>query len=150
MRISDWSTDVCSSDLAISVDNTVLNAKIQLAVMSKEAYAVPEASADLQAIVAENPNFAPTYRELAETYYLWSRRVTTVDEYNAKLQVALSYYKKYMDLTDYSLDSRMRYADFLILAKDYETLEVQANDMAKIDQAKTKERRLGKECESQY
>src|SRR5690606_31345362 len=120
---------------AISLDGTLLNAKIQLAVISKEAYAFPEASADLQAIVAENPNFAPTYRELAETYYLWSRRVTTVEEYNAKLQEALSYYKKYMDLTDYSLDSRMRYADFLILAKDYETLEVQANEMAKLDQA---------------
>ncbi|WP_165870310.1 tetratricopeptide repeat protein [Albibacterium bauzanense] len=120
---------------AISLDNTLLNAKIQLAVISKEAYAFPEASADLQAIVAENPNFAPTYRELAETYYLWSRRVTTVEEYDAKLKEALSYYKKYMDLTDYSLDSRMRYADFLILAKDYETLEVQANEMAKIDQA---------------
>lgn len=120
---------------AISLDNTLLNAKIQLAVISKEAFAFPEASADLQAIVAENTNFAPTYRELAETYYLWSRRVTTVEEYDAKLQEALSYYKKYMDLTDYSLDSRMRYADFLILAKDYETLEVQANEMAKLDQA---------------
>src|SRR5690554_2454549 len=120
---------------ASSLDNTLLNAKIQLAVISKEAFAFPEASADLEAIVAENPNFAPTYRELAETYYLWSRRVTTVEEYNAKLQEALSYYKKYMDLTDYSLDSRMRYADFLILAKDYETLEVQANEMAKLDQA---------------
>ncbi len=120
---------------AMTLDNTLLNAKVQLAVISKEAYAFPEASADLQAIAAENPNFAPTYRELAETYYLWSRRVTTVEEYNAKLQEALSYYKKYMDLTDYSLDSRMRYADFLILAKDYATLEVQANEMAKIDQA---------------
>jgi len=120
---------------ASSLDNTLLNPKIQLAVISKEAYAFPEASADLQAIVAENPNFAPTYRELAETYYLWSRRVTTVEEYNQKLQEALEYYKKYMDLTDYSLESRMRYADFLIYAKDYATLEVQANEMAKLDQA---------------
>src|SRR5690606_9649635 len=77
--------------------------------------------------------FAPTYRELAETYYLWSRRSTTTEDYDAKLKEALSHYKKYMDLTDYSLDSRMRYADFLILAKDYATLEVQANEMAKID-----------------
>ena len=120
---------------AITLDNTLLNARIQLAVISKEAYAFPEASTDLQAIATENPNFAPTYRELAETYYLWSRRVTTVEEYNQKLQEALGYYKKYMDLTDYSLDSRMRYADFLILAKDYETLEVQANEMAKLDKA---------------
>src|SRR5690606_17703905 len=109
------------------------NAKVQMAVISKEAYAFPEASADLKTIAEENPTFAPTYRELAETYYLWSRRSTTTEDYNAKLQEALSHYKKYMDLTDYSLESRMRYADFLILAKDYKTLEVQANEMAKID-----------------
>src|SRR5690606_38952334 len=30
-------------------------------------------------------------------------------------------------------ESRMRYADFLILAKDYATLEVQANEMVKLD-----------------
>jgi len=118
---------------AYDLDNTLLNAKVQLAVISKEAYAFPEATADLKAIAAENPTFAPTFRELAETYYLWSRRSTTTEDYNAKLKEALTYYKQYMDLTDYSLESRMRYADFLILAKDYTTLEVQANEMAKID-----------------
>jgi len=118
---------------AYDLDNTLINAKVQMAVISKEAYAFPEATEDLKAIAAENPNFAPTYRELAETYYLWSRRSTTTEDYNAKLKEALNYYKQYMDLTDYSLDSRMRYADFLILAKDYKTLEVQANEMAKID-----------------
>src|SRR5690606_14030571 len=111
---------------AYDLDNTLINAKVQMAVISKEAYAFPEASADLKTIAEENPTFAPTYRELAETYYLWSRRSTTTEDYNAKLQEALSHYKKYMDLTDYSLESRMRYADFLILAKDYKTLEVQA------------------------
>lgn len=118
---------------ATSLDNSLINAQVQMAVISKEAYAFPEASSSLKEIASQHPNFAPTYRELAETYYLWSRRSTTVEDYDAKLQEALEHYKKYMDLTDYSLDSRMRYADFLILAKDYETLEVQANEMAKID-----------------
>lgn len=118
---------------ATSLDNSLINAQVQMAVISKEAYAFPEASSSLKEIASQHPNFAPTYRELAETYYLWSRRSTTTEDYNAKLQEALQHYKKYMDLTDYSLDSRMRYADFLILAKDYETLEVQANEMAKID-----------------
>lgn len=118
---------------ATDLDNSLINAQVQMAVISKEAYAFPEASTALKEIAAQHPNFAPTYRELAETYYLWSRRSTTVEDYDAKLQEALEHYKKYMDLTDYSLDSRMRYADFLILAKDYQTLEVQANEMAKID-----------------
>jgi len=38
-----------------------------------------------------------------------------------------------MSLTDYSLASRMRHADFLILAKDYVALEKEANEMKKID-----------------
>src|SRR5574343_58969 len=42
-------------------------------------------------------------------------------------------YKKYMSMTDYSLSSRMRYADFLILAKEYKALEVEANKMKELD-----------------
>ena len=38
-----------------------------------------------------------------------------------------------MSLTDYSLDSRMRHADFLILAKDYKALELEAKEMKKLD-----------------
>lgn len=38
-----------------------------------------------------------------------------------------------MTLTDYSLASRMRHADFLILAKDYKALEVEANKMKELD-----------------
>jgi hypothetical protein len=38
-----------------------------------------------------------------------------------------------MGLTDYSLASRMRHADFLIVAQDYKALEVEANKMKEID-----------------
>jgi hypothetical protein len=38
-----------------------------------------------------------------------------------------------MKLTDYSLASRMRHADFLILAKDYKALEIEANAMKALD-----------------
>jgi hypothetical protein len=41
------------------------------------------------------------------------------------MKQALSYYEKYMTLTDYSLDSRMRHADFVV-AKDYKALEIEA------------------------
>ncbi|HEU4497246.1 MAG TPA: hypothetical protein VFR70_09365, partial [Flavobacterium sp.] len=42
-------------------------------------------------------------------------------------------YEKYMSLTDYSLDSRMRHADFLILAKDYQALQKEAQAMQQLD-----------------
>jgi lipoprotein NlpI len=38
-----------------------------------------------------------------------------------------------MSLTDYSITSRMRHADFLILAKDYKALELEANMMKELD-----------------
>ena len=38
-----------------------------------------------------------------------------------------------MKLTDYSLTSRMRHADFLVLTKDYKALEMEANKMKELD-----------------
>jgi tetratricopeptide (TPR) repeat protein len=38
-----------------------------------------------------------------------------------------------MKMTDYSLASRMRHADFLILARDYKALEAEAEQMKKLD-----------------
>jgi len=115
---------------AYDMDNTFTRARVQMTIISKQARAFEEAAQDLNAVTQEHPDYAPAYRELAETYYLYAQFATKTEDYNSRLQQALGYYKKYMDLTDYSLDSRMRYADFLILAKDYKTLEVQAKEMA--------------------
>ena len=116
---------------AYDLDKSFLIGQVQLAVITKQSQAYSTAVNDLNNIAKEHPDFAPTYREIAETNYLWANQQTTLAEYNAKMQDALAAYKKYMDLTDYSVESRMRYADFLILAKDYATLEVQANELAK-------------------
>ncbi len=116
---------------ARNLDPTLLNANVQMAVISKKAYAEDMAVNDLVKITQEHPDFAPAYRELAETYYQWSTRSTTLQDQAEKRKKAVEYYKQYMDLTDYSIDSRMRYADFLILAKDYKTLQEQAREMAK-------------------
>lgn len=116
---------------AKNLDPNLLMANVQMAVISKKAYAEDVAIEDLKQLTQEHPNFAPAYRELAETYYQWSTRSTTLEDQAEKRKQAVQYYKQYMDLTDYSIDSRMRYADFLILAKDYTTLQEQAREMAK-------------------
>ncbi|SEM02116.1 Tetratricopeptide repeat-containing protein [bacterium A37T11] len=113
------------------LDPNLLKPKVQMAVISKKARAWPEASEDLKKIVASNPDYAPTYRELAETYNAWGQFSTTDSDYNARNQEALKYYKQYMDRTDYSVESRIRYADFLIIAKDYKALQDQAQELAK-------------------
>lgn len=114
-------------------DNNLLRGQLQIAVITKKSLALPEAVELIDEILEANPNYGPAYRELAEIYYLWS---IYDEEGNSKeyLSKALDYYNQYMDKTDYSLNSRMRRADFLILVKDYEALEKEAKDMQKLDQ----------------
>ncbi|MFV5691189.1 hypothetical protein ACM55K_04095 [Flavobacterium sp. LT1R49] len=116
---------------AFQADPTLIRAKMQLGVLLKGAKAYTEAVKAYDNVIATNANYGPVYRELAETYYLWGRNEPSKSkEY---LQKALDYYEKYMSLTDYSLASRMRHADFLILAGDYKALEIEANKMKELD-----------------
>lgn len=117
---------------AFQTDATLIRAKMQLGVLLKGAKSYVEAVKAYDNVIAINPNYGPVYRELAETYYYWGNNEPK--KYNEYIQKALAYYEKYMSLTDYSLTSRMRHADFLILAKDYKALEVEANKMKEIDQ----------------
>ncbi len=138
---------------AFDVDPTFIRAKMQLGVLLKGARAFSEAIKAFYEVVDINSNYGPVYRELAETYYLWAIN-TKVSDSNGKIVVyesrgqiktdwvpnyknciseAMSLYEKYMSLTDYSLTSRMRHADFLILAKDYKALEIEANKMKELD-----------------
>lgn len=116
---------------AFNIDGSLIRAKVQLGVLLKGAKAYTEAVKAYDDVVLTNPNYGPVYRELAETYYYWAKNEPK--NYNAYIQKALTYYENYMKLTDYSLASRMRHADFLILAKDYKALELEANAMKELD-----------------
>jgi predicted Zn-dependent protease len=116
---------------AIAADASLTRAKMQQGVLLKGARAFDTATKELNNVVNESPAYGPVYRELAETYYFWSANdAAKREEYIKK---ALDYYEKYMSLTDYSLNSRMRHADFLILTKDYVALEAEANKMKQLD-----------------
>ena len=116
---------------AFQFDSSLIRAKMQLGVLLKGAKAYTEAVKSYDEVIAINQNYGPVYRELAETYYLWANNVPKT--YTENIQKALSFYEKYLTLTDYSITSRMRHADFLILAKDYKALELEANKMKELD-----------------
>lgn len=116
---------------AYDADKSLIRAKMQLGVLLKEAKAFQEAVNAFDGVIALDSNYGPVYRELAETYFQWGfNDKPKYKEYTAK---SLGFYEKYMSLTDYSLASRMRHAEFLIVAKDYVALEKEANEMKKLD-----------------
>lgn len=116
---------------AFQFDPSLIRAKMQLGVLLKGAKAYTEAVKAFNEVIAINANYGPVYRELAETHYLWANNVPKT--YDENIKKALGFYEKYMSLTDYSITSRMRHADFLILAKDYKALEAEANKMKELD-----------------
>ena len=116
---------------AFRLDSKLLRAKMQLGVLLKGAKAYSEAIKSFNEVIAIDQNYGPVYRELAETYYKWG--ANDKSKFEANIKTALGFYDKYMSLTDYSLDSRMRHADFLILAQDYKALEQEAIAMQKLD-----------------
>ena len=116
---------------AFTADPTLLRAKMQLGVLLKGAKSYDEAIKSFNEVIAIDPNYGPVYRELAETYYKWARNKPSTRQTN--YQKAIQNYEKYLSLTDYSMNSRMRHADFLILVEDYKALEKEANKMIELD-----------------
>lgn len=118
---------------AYDLDKTLLRSKVELGKINKLSKAYPEAIAEYNSVIALDPTYGPAYRELAEVYLPWA--LSSQKEYDARIKQALQYYEKYMDLTDRSLDSRLRHADFLYLAKDFKALEAEAKAMAQLEKA---------------
>ncbi|WP_316802231.1 tetratricopeptide repeat protein [Pedobacter nototheniae] len=101
------------------IDPNNRRAKTQIGRMYKESRAFAEGEKELQDVIAADPNYGPAYRELGELYLQWSSFGTDKE----KAAKAIENYKKYLDLTDKSLESQLRYAQFLFYAKDFQTLE---------------------------
>jgi len=118
---------------AYELDKTLIRSKVELGKINKLSKAFPEAIEEYNKVIAIDPNYGPAYRESAEAHMEWS--FTSQKEYETRIKQALTLYEKYMDLTDRSLESRLRHADFLYLAKDFKALEAEANAMAKLEKA---------------
>ncbi|MCX2452720.1 tetratricopeptide repeat protein [Pedobacter sp. PLR] len=113
---------------ALNINANLLRATTQIGRMYTESRAFPEAEEQLKAAITADPNYGPAYRELAELYMQWANQVAA--EQVTKSAMALTNYKKYLDLTDNSYDSKLRYAQFLFYAKDFPGLEQVTTELA--------------------
>ncbi|MBB2150017.1 tetratricopeptide repeat protein [Pedobacter gandavensis] len=113
---------------AQNINANLLRATVQIGRMYTESRAFPEAEERLKEAIAADPNYGPAYRELAELYMQWANQVAA--EQGPKSALALTNYKKYLDLTDNSYDSKLRYAQFLFYAKDFPALEQVTTELA--------------------
>jgi tetratricopeptide (TPR) repeat protein len=115
---------------ALNMNEGLLRAKVQIGRMYKESRAFPESETQLKEVIAADPNYGPAYREIAELYMQWANFEPA--NFAAKSTDAIANYKKYLDLTDKSFDTRLRYAQFLYYAKDYKSLETETADLARL------------------
>ncbi|MEO6522743.1 MAG: tetratricopeptide repeat protein [Mucilaginibacter sp.] len=109
---------------------------VNLGVIWKQANNYEDATAKFKEALTKDPNFGPAYREMAESDLKQAANDPKVTV--AKRKEGADYYKKYIDLTDRSIESRVRYADFLITAGDFKQLEIEATELAKLDKANLK------------
>lgn len=124
---------------ASTINPDLTKADIQKAVIIRNSRAWSEAIEELELVMQAKPNYAPTYRELAETYNRWAIvSATDTATYRDRNRTAVKYYKQFMDLTDYSVESRIRYADFLVFAGDYDELLIQARELSELEDVNPK------------
>lgn len=118
---------------AVALDPKSATANVAIGVLWKYANNFQDAEKQFQAALAIDPNFGPAYREWAETDLRWSQTDPKVA--SEKVKAAADLYRKYLSLTDMSVESRMRYADFLINAGDWKTLQQEASAIASASNA---------------
>jgi tetratricopeptide (TPR) repeat protein len=102
---------------------------VALGVLWKFADNFEDAEKQFKQALSIDPNYGPAYREWAETDFRWAQTVPA--QADAKIKEAVQQYQKYLSLTDTSPESEMRYADFLINAGDYKTLQQVATELSK-------------------
>ncbi len=113
---------------ALTLDPKSAAANVAEGVLWRFADNFEDSEKQFQAALAIDPNYGPAYREWAETDLRWAYKDPVT--HDAKIKQAVDNYKKYISLTDYSVESQMRYADFLIDAKDYVTLQKVGTDLS--------------------
>lgn len=131
LRTQTKNTEALSNyQSALDIDPKLAHAKVATGVIWKYANNFESSESEFKAALAIDPNYGPAYREWAETDVRWAFADPKMA--SAKIKEATEQYKKYLSLTDLSVESRLRYADFLLLSGDYKTLQTEAQSLSSV------------------
>lgn len=129
-RTQSKNTEALSNyQAALSIDPKLASAKVATGVIWKFANNFESSETEFKAALAIDPNYGPAYREWAETDVRWA--LSDPKMASVKVKEAVEQYRKYLALTDMSEESQLRYADFLVYAGDWKTLQTVATDLSK-------------------
>ncbi|HTH83332.1 MAG TPA: tetratricopeptide repeat protein [Mucilaginibacter sp.] len=129
---SNSAYDAYSAALALDPKSPAAN--VAEGVLWRYADNFEDSEKQFQAAIAIDPNYGPAYRELAETDLVESHDFVEKrkgPEASAKIKEGVENYKKFLSLTDQSVESLLRYADFLVNVGDYKTLQEVATQLSK-------------------
>jgi Tfp pilus assembly protein PilF len=114
---------------ALAINPKAATAKVATGVVWRQANNWEASEEEFKAALAIDPNFGPAYREWAETDIRWAQKVPA--QASAKVNEAVEQYRKFLSLTDNSIESRLRYADFLYQAGKFKDLQTEATAISK-------------------
>ncbi|WP_345948759.1 tetratricopeptide repeat protein [Mucilaginibacter sp. PAMB04274] len=121
---------------ALRINPKAAAAKVATGVVWRQANNWEASEDEFKGALAIDPNFGPAYREWAETDVRWAQKVPA--QASAKINEAVEQYRKYLGLTDMSVESRLRYADFLYQAGKFKELQTEAAAIAKLPDANSR------------
>ncbi|MBB5397835.1 hypothetical protein [Mucilaginibacter sp. AK015] len=113
---------------ALEIDPKLAHAKVATGIIWKYANNFEASQDEFKKALAIDPNYGPAYREWAETDVRWA--LSDPKMASVKVKEGVDNYRKYLSLTDMSIESRLRYADFLLYAGDYKALQTEAAALA--------------------
>jgi tetratricopeptide (TPR) repeat protein len=113
---------------ALSLDPNSVTANTAIGVLWRYADSFDSAYAAFQNAIKIDANFGPAYRELAET----ENRHASSDRKVAaeKIASAVKHYEQYLNLTEKSDETLLRYADFLVRAGKWAEVREVATKLA--------------------
>ncbi|WP_295770536.1 tetratricopeptide repeat protein [uncultured Mucilaginibacter sp.] len=118
---------------ALKINPKAAAAKVATGVVWRQANNWDASEEEFKAALAIDPNFGPAYREWAETDIRWAQKVPA--QASAKVNEAVEKYSKFLSLTDNSVESRLRYADFLYQAGKFKELQTEATALSQMPNA---------------